>query len=204
MTTTTRPVRVSTGDHLPFRGVAFAAGPTAVLALALVLVAETSGETMADIAQSPVGVAAGAACLLGLVFLAFALIGLRQRIAGLRQGAGFAGWTVAMIGTIMAAGGAWDQVFLLPGLATAAPDVAESGLDTVLAGYLISYALLGLGWVLVAVPLIRAGIARAGAWVILVGAVACLAPPLLGVRWFILAIGVSLVARRLTHSAGLR
>jgi hypothetical protein len=200
MTATTQSVTVPTGDHLPLRGSALAAGPTAVLSLALVLAVEAGGETTVEIAHSALGVAAGVAGLLGLIFLAFALVGLRQRTARLRKGAGFAGWTLAMFGTIMAAGGAWDQVFLLPGLATAAPEIADSGLDTVLAGYLTSYALLGLGWVLVAVSLIRAGTARAGAWVMLVGAVACLAPPLLGVRWFILAVGVSLVALHTARS----
>jgi hypothetical protein len=200
MTATTRSVTVPTGNHLPLRGAALVAGPTAVLSLVLVIVAEGSGESMAEIAQSAGGVATGATGLLGLIFLAFALVGLREQTARLRKGPGFAGWVLAMFGTIMAAGGAWDQVFLLPGLATAAPEIADSGLDTVLAGYLTSYALLGLGWVLVAVSLIRAGTARAGAWVMLVGAVACLAPPLLGVRWFILAVGVSLVALHTARS----
>lgn len=182
---------------LPLRGAALAAGPTALVALALVLAAEASGDGTADIARTPLGVAASVAALLGLVCLAFALVGLRQRVDSLRVGAGSAGWSLALLGTILAAGGAWVQVFVLPGLAVAAPAVANSGLDTVLAGYLVSYGLLGLGWATVGISLLRARLVRGSAWLIVVGAVVCLAPPLLGVRWFLLAAGVSVVALRL-------
>lgn len=191
MTTTTEPARIATW---PLRGAALAAGPLALGALALVLAIEGSGGSTAESARSPLFVAGSVAALLGLTLLTFALVGLRQEVGGLRHGLGRAGWVVALVGSVLAAGGAWTQLFVLPGLAAAAPEIADSGLATVVAGYVVSYLLLGVGWVVVGAYIVRSRAARLGGWLVIAGAVLCIAPPLFGLRWALLAVGISVVA----------
>ncbi|OPG14784.1 hypothetical protein [Microbispora sp. GKU 823] len=174
------------------RGAALAAGPSAVVSLALTAAAIARGGDNAAIARSPLGIAAAVVGLISLIALAVALVDLLRRTDRFTTGAGRPAWLLAFAGTIMTAGGQWDAVFLVPGLAAKAPQIADTGLDTVTVGYLLSFALLALGWVAVAAVLVRARVRTA--WLLAVGAVLCLGP--LPVRWFVLAIAVSLVGGR--------
>jgi hypothetical protein len=195
MTTFTAPATIA-GPR--FRAAALAAGPTALLALALTIAMIATGDSNAEIAGSPLAVASAVTGLASLILLAIALVGLLNRVDRLRSGAGLVGWVLALTGTIMTAGGQWELVFLLPGLSAAAPEIANSGLSSVTAGYMISFVLLGVGWITVAVMLLRAGVARGAAWAILVGGLLCIAP--LPVRWFLIATGVTIMSLRASAS----
>ena len=135
---------------------------------------------------------ANAASLTVLVLLAFALVGLQAR-----HRAGHAGFVVALVGTVLAAGETRDQVFAVPFLADEAPSALDAGASgSLLAGYLISYLALAAGWGLYAVSLLRARVVpRAGAVVMLAGAVFAILPSPTAIRLLPLAIGVALVTR---------
>ena len=140
---------------------------------------------------------AAVASLAVLVLLAIALVALhaRQRSASGRLGR--AGFLLALAGTVMAAGGAWDSAFAVPYLADEAPAVLDAGAaGSLLAGYLISYLALAVGWALFAVATLRARVlSRAGAIVMLVGAVFAILPMPTAIRVLPLAIGAALVTR---------
>ena len=72
-------------------------------------------------------------------------------------GPGHASALLALAGTALAAGGAWDSVFTVPYLADVAPavlDRATSG--SLLAGFVGSYLVFVLGWAAFAVATLRA------------------------------------------------
>jgi hypothetical protein len=144
-------------------------------------------------------VLANAASLAVLVLLAFALVALHRR-----HRVGDAGFVLALTGTILAAGGTWDQVFAVPHLAEEAPSVLDAGASgSLLAGYLISYMALATGWATFAVALLRARVvARAGAIVLLCGAVFAILPAPTAIRLLPLAIGVALVTRPAPRDRG--
>jgi hypothetical protein len=59
-----------------------------------------------------------------------------------------AGFFLALTGTTLAAGALWSQVFVVPRLAEAAPEVADRGTGSVLAGLLLSFLIFRMGWVM--------------------------------------------------------
>jgi hypothetical protein len=91
--------------------------------------------------------------LLGMVLLVWALIGIyrpQSRAAGT-----FGLWTfvVAFLGTTLAAGNTWAEVFVYPTLAQVAPDMLSGGFTTeastyMSAGLTLSYPLYFLGLIL--------------------------------------------------------
>src|SRR5215216_3726068 len=102
--------------------------------------------------------------LLGLVLLVWGLIGIygpQSRAAGT-----FGLWTfvVAFLGTALAAGNTWAEVFVYPTLAQVAPDMLSgAGFGTeasvyMSAGLSLSYPLFFLGLILFGAPTFWAGV----------------------------------------------
>ena len=82
-----------------------------------------------------------------------------------------------MVGTTLAAGALWSQVFVVPRLAEAAPEVADEGAGSVLAGFLLSFLLFGVGWAVFGAATLRARVFPRWAVVLLiVGAVVSILP----------------------------
>jgi hypothetical protein len=179
----------------PLRPLALIAAPAVVAGLALAVVAGiTAG---ADAESSPLAVASTAlvlAGLLGVGALAAALLG---------RGAGTAGPVIALLGTVFVVGGEWASLFVLPGLSSAAPHLLESGgLPGVPIGFVASYAVFAVGWVVTAVGLLRDGaLPRWTAVLLLVGAVAAMVPTLEAVRLLLISVAVSLAGARLRRPA---
>ncbi len=192
-TPVTAPATASTTG--PWRAAALFAGPAAVLSTVLIFAA-AAAEQGDDVrmATSGLGVASGVAALATMVCLVFALAGLALRVAALRSGFGIFAWSLAMIGSVLAAGAEWQQAFVQAGIAHAAPAVYHQGLPALQAGYVVSLMVLGVGWLLVAVSLLRAHATRVAGWLLIVGGVLCVAP--LPNRFVLLAILVSVVAGR--------
>ena len=190
--------RTAAASSLPARAAPAASGPLAVLsllvfALALVL---SGGDELA-LAVSPIGVTSSLLGLVALIALVLGLVALASR-PELQRGAGAVGWTVAVIGTVLTAGGQWTQLFLLPGLAGPAPELAAGGIGTVVAGYIASFVVLGAGWLLVGIALLRAGgVPRSIAWAVIIGGLVCIAP--LPARFVVVAVAASLLSRHLTR-----
>ncbi|GII33234.1 hypothetical protein [Planotetraspora mira] len=171
------------------------AGPAAAVGVVLmaVAIAMTGGDELA-MATAPAALGSTLAGLVALVLMGFGLVSLAVRHPGLRRGFGLLAWFVAATGTVLNAGGQWTQLFALPGLARSAPELATNGIDTVQAGYIASFLVLALGGVLLGIALNRAGAGRLGSILTIIGGVMMVAP--LPARWVVLAIGVSVLARR--------
>jgi hypothetical protein len=185
------------------RPLATAAAPLTAVALGLVVVAASTAGGAA-VEASPFAVASSAVLLVALLGVgAAALLGL----ARLRDdGRTVAPPVVAVVGTVLVAGGQWAALFVLPALSEHAPRVLSSGeLSSVTVGYVASYAVFALGWVATAAALlrVRAVPVRLGV-LLLVGSVASLVPGPEAVRLLIVSIAATLVARRLTASAPAR
>ncbi|HVM27041.1 MAG TPA: hypothetical protein VM433_05125 [Mycobacteriales bacterium] len=175
------------------RPLALLAGPVAVAAAGLFFAAlAVHGDDIGAIARGPLGVASNLLALASVLLLLLGLVRLTARPA-LDDGAGAASLLVAGAGTVLLAGAAWAQLVTLPVFAVEAPRVADEGTTLVTAGYVVSFVVAGLGWLLVAFRLRRdPALARGRVRLLLVGAVLMLAP--LPTRWFLLAVAVSLLA----------
>jgi hypothetical protein len=137
-------------------------------------------------------VATGTA-LATLLLLGLGLVALHLRHEHALGAFGSGAFGLALVGTMMAAGGAWDQVFAVPHLAEHAPSVLDAGSSgSLLAGFFLSFTLLSAGWALYAIALRRAG---APSTVLLVGAVIAFLPMPTALRLLPLAIGAALLAR---------
>jgi hypothetical protein len=152
-------------------------------------------------ASSGLGIGASVSALAAVVFLCVGLTGLAVRIPTLRHGYGLFAWAVATMGTLLTAGGYWSAVFVQPGLATMAPNAVRDGIPSVTAGFVVSYMVMGLGWILVAVALLRLRLVRVSGWFVILGGLVCFTP--LPFRYLVLAVAVSVaVGPRLRANAG--
>ena len=119
--------------------------------------------------------------LLGTMLLLLGLVGLyasQSKAAGVL---GLVGFLVAFLGTALVSGALWFELFITPSLATEAPELAEAELGLV--GFILSFLLVIIGWVLFGVATLRARIyPRWAAVLLIVGAVVSFVPiPLSGI-----------------------
>lgn len=101
---------------------------------------------------------------------------------------------MALTGGVLTAGGYWTSVFVQPGLADVAPQAVQGGLPSLTAGFVASYAVLGIGWAWVAASLLRAAAIGRTGWLVLAAAVVCLSP--LPFRFLPLAVAVTVAFSR--------
>ena len=145
---------------------------------------------------------ATATSLAVLVLLALALVAFWRRQEAQLGTGGQVAFAVALVGTLLAAGGAWDQVFTVPWLHDQAPAALEGGsTGSLAAGFFLSFALLAAGWIAFAVATLRARVLpRAAAIVTLVGAVIALLPAPTALRLLVLSAGAALLGRGLLRA----
>jgi hypothetical protein len=168
---------------------AIASALLAVLSFALYLVV-VGGGRISDAATSAVFFLPSGAQLVAMALLLGGLVALYVRQAGMFGALGLTGFLLALLGTTLAAGALWSQVFVVPRLAEVAPSVADRGTGSVLAGYLLSFSIFGVGWLLFGVATLRTRIFPRGAVILLlVGAVISILP--LPSRALILEIAVA-------------
>ena len=144
----------------------------------------------------PIAAAAALAALLALgLGLVAVYLAQQDRLGAL----GRTGFLVALAGTALAAGGAWDSLFTVPYLAEQAPAVLDRPTSgSLLAGYLVSYLVLVAGWALFSVATLRARVLpRAASIVMLAGALLAVLPMPTPLRVLVLAVGVALAGRAL-------
>jgi hypothetical protein len=155
-------------------------------------------DDLADAAATGRFALAATTSLIVLLLLVPALLALHARQAPAYGRLGHAGFGIALLGTVLAAGGAWDSAFAVPFLADEAPAALDAGSSgSLLAGYLISYLAFAAGWALFAVATLRARmLSRAGAIVVLVGAVFAILPSPTAIRVLPIAIGAALLVTR--------
>ena len=177
------------------RSLALAAAPLTVAALGLVAAAVATAGPAVE--SSPFAVASSAVLLVALLGMGAAavLAGGRLRDTGRTVAAP----AVAVVGTVLVAGGQWAALFVLPALSEHAPRVLSSGaLGSVTVGYVASYAVFALGWIATAAALLRArAVPRWLAVLLLVGSVVSLAPAPEAMRLLLVGVTATLVARRM-------
>jgi hypothetical protein len=178
------------------RPLAGATAPLTALAVALLLVAAaSSGGSEAALDASPFAVASSAVLLLALMCMAAASLGLAVQAHAAGRSA--AAPVLAAVGTLLVAGGAWASLFVLPSLASAAPDVLDAGLGGVVVGYVASYAVLALGWASTGIAALRQGLLPTWLGVVLTAtAVLTMVPSPEAFRLLPIGIAVTLVSRR--------
>ena len=138
------------------------------------------------------------AALAVLILLAVALLGLHRAQETALSRFGHASALLALAGTMLAAGGAWDTLVTVTYLADVAPAVLDRSTDgALLAGYLVSYLAFSIGWGCFAVATIRAGVLSRGPSIaLLVGAALAFVPAPTAMRTLVLAVAVALLATR--------
>ena len=181
------------------RSLATAAAPLTVAAVGLVLAAAATAGSAVE--SSPFAIASTAVLLIALLGIGATAV---LALGGLRAaGRSMAAPAVAIVGTVLVAGGQWAALFVLPALSEHTPQVMSSGaLDSVTVGYVASYAVFALGWVATAVGLLRARVVPVWLGVLLLfGGVASFVPAPEALRLLIVSVVTTLVARRITAPA---
>jgi hypothetical protein len=174
------------------RAGALAAAP---LVMVLLVVAFTVGGAEGTTMATPAVVAANVAGLAAALGVLLGLVWAHLRTHEALDGRGGLAMTVAFVGAGLVVGSAWSAVFVAPAMELAHPGLTDEPLSGVIAGYMISHVLLGigvLGWAVVAG---RAGVITSSATTVLViGGIVCLAP--LPGRFVVVAVGLLLMALR--------
>ena len=135
--------------------------------------------------------------LLVLLLLGLALPALWRAHEDAFRGRGHVAALVALLGTMLAAGSAWDQFFAVPYISEKGPAVLDEGSSgSLLAGFLLSYLVLAIGWGAFAVAVLRARILpRAGAITLLAGSILAIVPAPTAMRLLVLSVGAALLGR---------
>jgi hypothetical protein len=133
---------------------AIASALLALLSFVLYLVI-VGGGRLSEVATSARFFLPSGAQLLAMVLLLIGLVALFARQVEVFGALGLTGFVLALLGTTLAAGAAWSQVFVVPRLAEVAPAVADKGSGSVLAGFLLSFLLFGVGWIVFGVATLR-------------------------------------------------
>jgi hypothetical protein len=148
----------------------------ALLSFVLYLVV-VGGDRISEAATSAAFFLPSGAQLLAMALLLIGLVALFVRQAEAFGALGLAGFVFALLGTTLAAGAAWSQVFVVPRLAEVAPTAADQGAGSVLAGFLLSFLVFGVGWLVFGVATLRTRVfPRWAVIVLMVGAVISIIP----------------------------
>ena len=167
----------------------------ALAALVGFLVSVGSDE-ISDAAGSAGFYFAASCALASLLLLPLALLGLWLAQRDLMTSFGTSAFAAALLGTMLAIGASWTYVFVVPHFADTAPELVNEGSGVLLAGFLISYAALALGWVAFGVATLRTRVFPRWAALLLIvgGALAILPMPS---RTLVLALALALLGIQL-------
>jgi hypothetical protein len=142
-------------------------GLAAVAAGVLLLIGDllafaTEPENLSEWATAPSYVFVWLLFLLGAVLLLVGLVGLYVRQSEAAGVLGFVGFLIAFLGTALALGTVWAQLFVAPSLATEAPGVLDNEPTGMLAaGFMITFMIVfPLGWLLFGIATLRAQVTR--------------------------------------------
>lgn len=145
-----------------------------LLSIGALLSLATESENLSVSATTPSYAFSSLLYLLGGVLLLIGLVGLYIRQSGPSGILGLVAFLVAFLGTALAVGATWAELFVAPALAVEAPRVLNAEPTGMLAlGFTLTFVVfLPLGWLLFGVASFRARIyPRAAAILLMVGAV---------------------------------
>ncbi|MGI8518089.1 MAG: hypothetical protein ACR2ME_07100 [Acidimicrobiia bacterium] len=139
---------------------------------------------------------AGGSALGSIVCLVPALVALYFRQRDRISAGGAAAFFVALVGTVLAAGGQWTYVFVVPYIADEVPELVNESSGILLAGFFLSSAVLVIGWVLFGVATLRARVFPRWVCVLLIAGSALAIVPMPS-RTIILALAVAVLGARM-------
>jgi hypothetical protein len=158
-------------------------GLAAIVAGALLLVGDllslaTESENRSEAATTAPFVFTFLLYLIGTVLLLVGLVGLYIRQSEASGILGLVGFAAAFLGEALVLGAVWTELFVAPFLANAAPAVLDAGpTGTLAVGFILTFALGALGWLLFGLAALRARVyPRAAAIALMVGAVISFLP----------------------------
>jgi hypothetical protein len=143
------------------------AGPICVVAGALVVVTRIptvlfvlgGGGDLTSFVLGPTHAIISVASIMAFGLLVLALVAMYEREAHEAGGFGLIGFITAVLGTIFMAGDWWYEAFAVPRIAEVAPELIPTFVGgRLLIGGLLSFVLLGIGWVLFGAASLRAGV----------------------------------------------
>lgn len=132
--------------------------------------------------------------ILAAVLIILGLAGLYGRQAERAGSLGLIGFLLAVTGTVMASGVDWSAAFVGPWLARiGSPEILDAEPSgSMLAGFLLSYGLWVLGWLLFGLASLRAGVLPRGpALLLIVGAVLAFAMGVLEIPFELVVFGAA-------------
>lgn len=172
------------------RPVAALGAIAAIAGIALAIVVESTAASDVDTMASPLSILAMAASLVGLVALVVALAGLASGPSAPRGRLGTVATVTALAGATLTAGASWSGLVIGPWFATSMPATIEPP-EALLVASTLSYALLGLGSILLALAMRRDGTAPGWATALLIiGGILCI-PPFLPARYTLVVVAVA-------------
>ena len=121
---------------------AISSAALALLSFVLYLLV-VGGDRISEAATSAAFFLPSGAQLLAMALLLIGLVAMFVRQADAFGALGLTGFVFALLGTTLAAGAAWSQVFVVPRLSEVAPAVADRGAGSVLAGFMLSFLMFG-------------------------------------------------------------
>ncbi|MBA2445278.1 MAG: hypothetical protein H0V49_08105 [Nocardioidaceae bacterium] len=167
----------------------FVAAVLAVAALILFIVVVGSG-TISAAAGSAAFYAPTLASFGSIIALLVALVALFVRQSGELGQFGIVAFLVALVGTVCGAGAYWSYVFVLPYLAEQAPNLADQSSGSVLVGFVVSFLIMGLGWLLFAAATLRTHVfPRWTVMLLMIGSVVAIVP--IPARTLLLSVAVA-------------
>jgi hypothetical protein len=164
---------VSNSSLIRWSGLAAILGGV-LLSLGALLSLATESEKLSVSVTTPSDAFSSLLYLLGGVLLQLGLVGLYMRQSEASGILGLVAFLVAFLGTALAVGGTWAELFVAPAVAVEAPRVLEAEpLGMLAIGYTLTFfVFLSVGWLLFGVALFRARIyPGAAAILLMVGAV---------------------------------
>jgi len=124
------------------------------------------------------------------VLILLALVGIWRGQAAKAGAVGVAGFLLAFAGTVMLASLEWSTAFLFPWVAESAPEILDSDPSgAAMAGFIVTFVLLLVGWILFCVASLSARVyPRGPVWLLIVGTITVLVlgvadAPFLDVVW---------------------
>lgn len=171
---------MSKGRLIRWSGLAGVASGLLAILTEVVLWAAFSDQPIRDAATSGTWIAMVMLSFLGGYCGLLALIGLYARQSGQTGRLGLIGFLVASLGMAFTIGYVWTGAFVIPTLAGVAPEsleaVAAAPSGTFVLGSLSAFLLFAVGWALVGIASVRAGVVPpAAAWLLVFGAILNLA-----------------------------